>query len=338
MIKEKKNYQINIGMAFGIIIAALFMVAPLFSGAQMQMTGLEDDVSIEIIPKYPGSNENVIVRIDGATTDMSRAEMTWVLNDKIILKGVGQESINFKTSSAGSVSYINLIIRTKDGGVINKDIVITPADVVLLWEAKTYTPPFYKGKALNSPESGVMITAMPNIIGSDGKKIPSKDLVYKWKVRDGIDSRNSGLGKNTYAIISEKVQAPVLIELEVKSFDERITAEGSVYLRIAEPKILIYKNDPLLGTLFNQAVGDAVDFKGEEMTLRAEPYFFSTDSMAKRDLEYSWKMNGKIFETENNKIILRGGGEQRGTSKFSININNARKIFQRAESAFLVNF
>jgi len=55
----------------------------------------------------------------------------------------------------------------------------------LLWSADTYTPVFYGGRALATPESLIYVTLFP---------LPSASLTYEWRVDDRLQSRYSGIG------------------------------------------------------------------------------------------------------------------------------------------------
>ena len=224
--------------------------------------------------------------------DLNNSEITWSLDNKIVLKGVGEKVLRFKTGPIGSNNKIGVVIKTQDGNIIYKDKEIRPADVDMLWEAYTYTPPFYKGKALNSTNSVIKIVAIPHLINSDGARISPQNLIYEWKIRDELYEDLSGVGKNTYAFQTDIIPTKETMGVGVKSVDGLSSASGQVTLISSEPKIVVYESNPLLGILFNTAFKNTI-LSENETILSAYPFFFSTKNSS--GVDYSWRVNEKLL-------------------------------------------
>ena len=178
-----KNIKITI--LFSIFIYIFFA----FSAYAQVQSG---DVVLTINPQYPKANEEVIASVSTFSTDLNKAKISWKLNCQIAIEAVGKKDFSFTTTSTGLQTVLEVEIQTSDGSFINKKIIITPTDIDMLWEAPdSYTPPFYKGKALNTREGTLKIVALTNSSNSAG-------LSYNWKLDDVNKPDSSGYKKNYY--------------------------------------------------------------------------------------------------------------------------------------------
>jgi len=172
-----------------ISISALIFTFFAFSAyAQVQNA----DVVIDINPKYPRANEEVKASLSSYATDLNKSKISWKLNGQISIEAVGKKDFSFTTAGVGLQTVLEAEIQTSDGSFLNKKIIITPSDIDMLWEATdSYTPPFYKGKALNTSEGMLKIVALTNSRDSAG-------LSYNWKLDDTNKPDSSGYKKNYY--------------------------------------------------------------------------------------------------------------------------------------------
>lgn len=313
----------------------MFLFLPTFTFAAE--FSLEDiKTTIEATPKNPRAYENVFLTINSSFVDTSRAEITWSLDGKIILKGIGAESLQFKTGASGKLNKIGVVIKTLDGKIIYKDLVISPSDVDLLWEAYTYTPPFYKGKALDTQESLIKIVAIPQMLDKNGNRLPVEDLVYKWKTKGELRTEASGFGKNILVFRNDIVPVKENIEVEVSSVDNSSTANESLILTITDTKPIIYENNPLLGILFNKALLNTVYMGDSEMRLSVFPFFFSA-LLDEQKATYSWKMNGVMLNTNDANVVFIKPVVP-GLSKIELKANGIFSAFQRGSAGFTLDF
>jgi len=128
------------------------------------------------------------------------------------------------------------------------------------------------------------------------------------------------------------------ISLEVKTLDGLIKAKRSISIKSYDPKIVFYKKDALLGTLFNKAILGSFDLLEEEISIEAYPFFFSKDDVFRSNLKYNWSMNNKKIEDNNNIIILRKSENSSGNSSINLKIENKNKFMQIAEGNFNIFF
>lgn len=315
------------------------------AGAQLKSPNpndIKDSAEIIITPASPGANENVFVKIESFSFDLNSSEIIWALDGAIKSKGLGKKSFSFQTGKIGSVSLIKAVIKTKEGRTIEKSLVVRPAGVDILWEANSYAPPFYKGKALYSYQSFITVIAVPNIINSSGAKINPGNLTYKWTKNSKVLGDVSGYGKNKFSFSKTVLSSPAEIEVEVMSSDKKIKASGSITLEPTEPKILIYENNPLYGIIYERAVDGEYKLDGSEITLIATPYFFSREDTSGEKIKYNWNMNGRRINDKQDarQATFRNAEGGKGSTRISVDLQNENsgKELQSARTDVLLNF
>jgi hypothetical protein len=126
------------------------------------LSGQTNSLVIETDPVRPEPNQTVTVSIESYATDLSRSTISWYLNNVLTKEGTGLKQFTFKTGRAGSVSNILIVVKTSEGALLQETLNIHPASLDLVWEAQSYTPPFYKGKAFYPYQGTVKVVAMPN--------------------------------------------------------------------------------------------------------------------------------------------------------------------------------
>jgi len=195
MVKLKKMISIiakkEIMITLGVFV--LFFI-PLLASANLN--GTSEDIILKTNPQIPVPNKIISLNLSSYLTDLGTSEIAWYKNGVFQSKGSGKRSFSFVVGGLGSSNTITAVILTQGGKTFTKRIVFRPAEVDLLWESNSTVPPFYEGKALASKQSVIKIVAVPNIIDLNGKKISSKNLVYRWKKDWQVLGSLSGFGKN----------------------------------------------------------------------------------------------------------------------------------------------
>lgn len=321
--------------------AALFVcVAVLLSAgmAHAQFGGVPNNLVVTITPTFPGPREDVTIAVQNYITDLDRADITWYLNGKVAGGGRGFKTFGFTTGAVGGASRITVVFKTEGGERVEKQLVIRPAEVRMLWSANTYTSPFYRGMALPSSESELVITAMPNFITAAGTKINSNNLIYTWKQDGDTLGNKSGVGKKSVVVTGPRLFRSTLISVKVSSADEALVAEDGIRISSVEPSVIFYEKHPLNGVRYENALKESLAMAQEEITVRAEPYFFSAKDVGQLDFE--WLLNGKTVPAGagSRELTLRREEKASGISRLTLAISNSRTILQEAANALLINF
>jgi len=326
-----------------LIVLGVFVVFSTFFISKTEAIILGSDLSLSITPNIPGPNKEVVMKVEYSGIDLNRSEISWFKNEILQKKGVGERQFSFISGGLGTSDFIEVQIMAPSGKVLTQNVTIAPADVDLLWQTDSSKPPFYKGKPLNSHRSVVTFVAMPNFIDTNGNKLDPKDLFYEWKRNfEAIGNSTNGFGKNSLVIDQAKFFRKNVITVRVSDKDGIFKAEKNVSLTNHDPKILFYEKDPLLGTIYENAVVGDFTLKNEEITLVAEPFSFSGDDVYNNNIIYSWFLNGKKIQnlTENLKeITLKQGSDvEKGVSSIRATFRNNKRVLQGASADVKVLF
>jgi len=280
--------------------------------------------TIKINPEVPDAGEEVTASLVSVQLNLDASNINWTLNGKTIESGLGKKSVAFTMGGNGEQMTIRADIETIEYGTVSEEKTITPASLDILWEADTYTPPFYKGKALPASQSTIKAIAFPSFSEKNGP-ISESQIVYRWSRGIDIDEKNSGTGKNIYLFTGGYTYNRDSIELTATSLDKSISAVKRRDVVISTPKILLYQNHPLGGILYEKSIGNSFQLKGGEFTLRTEPYFFSFITRNNNDAAFRWNINGESLEINpdnKSEFTLRSPETGSGSVKLGIEINN----------------
>lgn len=327
--------------AFLVFSLALFLTPGAFVSAQL--IGSTDaslvndrDIDVALTPEQPGPNQNVTIELSSYATEMNKATITWSVNGATKLNGIGKTKLSITTGDVGQKTDVSIVIITQEGTRVDKRIVITPAQLDILWEApETYTPPFYKGKALPIKESKVRVFGMP--VRPDGTVTPS-NYSYRWEKAFKVDQSASGYGKYWFDTRNNYLNLTDTIGVTASGITN-FGGTGSITLTYTNPKILFYEVSPAYGTLYQKNLNSGVTLGTKDMTIIAEPFFFSEKdgSVLEKSMRYLWSINNRAIPppAKINQLTLRGSTET-GVAKVSLSITNTLTLFQDAISLLTI--
>ena len=311
-----------------------------FGFVQAQTSGGSNAIVFSSNPKYPGALQSVTITATSFQVDLNKTDIVWFLDGEMKLSGMGKNSFSFTTKGVGNKSVIKLTANTPTLGNITKEITITPTDLDILWEADTYVPPFYKGKALPSSQSSVRVIPFPSFVGKDGY-YNSKDLIYKWKAGYFGNADDSGYGKNTFIYKTGYTYNSDQIEATVSTVDTGLSINKKISIYVSEPKILFYENKPLGGIRFENSIGDTFRFTTTEFTVRSAPYFFAITGLNNNSASFVWKMDGRTLDIDpDNKIDFTFRKPDQGEGKFqlSLTVDNKGYDLQTASKSTTISY
>lgn len=313
---------------FSFTLCALFFSA----AANAQGIGGGGSFDIRLTPQFPKPSEEVTAEVISSAINPATSPIAWTLNGKGQLQGVGKKNFTFRVGEVGSLTLLHVEVVTEDFGLIAKDITIQPSDVDILWEANTYTPPFYKGKALPTSQSFIKMIGIPYFV-SNGGKIPPSNLVYTWKKTYTPNPNDSGIGKDIYLYRGTYTLNDDTIDTTVSSGDGVLFISKKTRISISEPKIVFYENKPLEGVRYENFLGGNFNIIEKEVTVRAEPYFFSFSNINNNGANFLWQLDGKRLDSNPDKkseFTLRKPEKGSGHANISLKVENRGYDLQSA--------
>lgn len=322
-----------------LIISSL-AVLPLTTYGQMNINipyALSNELGVEIIPKYPRPNETVFINLSLYTDDLNSATITWYKDGKNVLSGKGETRYYFKTGNIGESVDIEIVIKLLNGTSFSKKFTLNPASVDVVWEANSYVPPFYKGKALHPRQGILKIVAMPEFV-KNGRRISLENLVYEWSNDSEVYEKQSGYGRNVLILSGSLLGRNEELELLVTDPANNLVAQKFISIPTVDPEIIFYENNPYYGHIFESSIQNPFNLKSEEVQMLVAPYYFTSENAF--GLKYEWRLNGREAQniSDSRTVIFKKPEGESGQSNISLSVENINRILQRADNSIMIKF
>lgn len=311
-------------------IALVVMTSTIQVQAQTPDNTLGSDISISVTPNNPEPLSPVTLEVKSYSIDLNQSTIVWRYNGKIISSGIGRNSIVVTTPN---VNNSGLVTATVSGNGFNPSttaIDLRTAKVDLLWEAAdSYTPPFYKGKAMFVKNGLVRVTAIQ-------LRSAPKNLSYEWSRNDSVIQGASGYNKNSFVFRNETLKPQE--NISVVAENGLFSGKNSITLNPREPQIVLYQNKE--GFIdYNNGHLSSISTQAPGITLRFEPYFFSTPQSMDRNLQFTIKNNSnELFGEQRQNEISLSRPENGGQSIIEVGVNTVVYSLQNALKQFSVLF
>ncbi len=326
----KNNLSIKI-----IFYSVLLLI--FFAGANTSFAKIyPEDITPTIIPSSPKPGDSVTISINTYSTDLNKDKIIWTVNGKVVKSGIAEKSITTTMGAIGKTTTININITDPDGQFVDKIISLSPTQIDLLYQADSSVPPFYQGKALYPHQGQLKITAMPVFIDSYGVKINPSNLIYKWRKDDVVLGSLSGYGKQTLNLQGSAISNSITINVEVMSVDGSISGSQEITITPTQPNILFYKNSPLYGVMYENALAGTYKLDSAEVSISAVPFYYNNQNI--NSLNYSWAVNSNAVDGQTNTKTFRPVGDIEGSSQVSVRVENPIKFLQYATKDLMINF
>jgi len=299
---------------------------------------IEEQVTLTAKPSIPRPNQLVTLEVLNYSTNLDRAKITWYINDKLVKSEYGARKYEVLTGGLGQQVRIKVVIEKPDGSSIERYYAFRPAEVDLIYEADTFVPPFYEGKAYFTSQSRVKIIAIPQVLSASGVMIKPENLIYKWYQNNEVVRANSGYGKQTFSYAGKILTNSTPISVEISTVADGVVAQANTYLGAYSPMTVIYEKNPIFGTLYERAVAGNFYLDRPEIEFEAVPYFFNKGEVLNRSTVYNWQLNGQRVNAPNqNSIVFRNEENQSGQSSINLSVTNTT-LLQQAGSNFNLLF
>lgn len=327
------------GMRYGVLCIIVFLVfvgvyTPTQTDAQ-SLPGFSavNASSLVTKPRYPEPYEQVTVTLNDYSINTQGATVSWFINgiEQTTLRN--ERSIQITAGILGTTDTIRAITTLPNGSTLRAETTIQPMRVDMLIEAETLTPVFYKGRAVPSSGSLVRITAIP----FTGENKSPTSYSYVWKVGDTVQSGGSQYGKN-FTTFTSSFEKNVFVSVDVLDGSGKILTSESIYVPIADPELYFYEINPLRG-MSEQAMGSNFIFMGDEVQVRAEPYFISS-ALLSQNPHRQWKLNTQTVDnpsTDPQEITLRKEGAS-GSFTLEFHIRNLQQLLQGVKKSIALTF
>ncbi len=293
------------------------------SGAATQSLTLDQS------PQYPTPYSTVTITPSSSAFDISGATISVKVNGEQYYSGSGGAGIAITLGGPGSKN--NIVVTAVSGGQsYSQSLLIIPENVALVVEPVSSTHPFYDGASLVPSEGHVRVIAIPDLRDSSGNQIDPSSLIYTWSLGDQELTADSGIGASVLDAIAPQMYRDADVSVTVTSQDGSLMAEGNTTITPISPITRIYKEDPLLGPIYDNALGSSYTMPDSEDTFLGVPYYFSSTPAL------NWTMNG-TDSGSTNSLTVRDTGTGVGTAQLNFSANNSSSN-ETANSTLSVQF
>ncbi len=307
---------------FYLIILTLVLLLPVGVLAFTETT-TGGNVYSQVEPQDLVPNQEVNITLSSYDVDLDRSQIVWSVNSQTISSNLGIKHFSFKLGGENTPSIVKILIKSPSGQIIEKVLNFRPSTIDLLWQAETYTPTLYQGKALPSLGSKIKILALPNLVVS-GKKTDSKQLVFKWYKNNNFLSDSSGAGKDFITIKLDNLISQTNIKVEASTLNGD-GAVGSTTIRVVNPQIIIYPYSA--SSTPNRAFSSSIRSNNSNASLVAEPFYFSLDDLINQAVTFQWFRGDKLLANTPNFAITNS---KEGSIPLTIVVSNQNSLLQKA--------
>lgn len=307
------------------------------SSQSIAQNAIAEYLKVQFSPQRPKPGETVRVSAESYLVDLSKATIAWSVNGKVIERAIGQTTFSFQVGASGATTRLGILITAPTGGEVYKEYGFNPLGLTLLWEADTYTPPFYKGKPLASYQSRVRAIAIPDAMNTKDA-VRADSLSYVWRQNGYAVPEASGYAKNSYTFTAPRPYEDMRISASASPLVGGAQSEFSLALPIANPFVLFYEDNPLLGVRYGRPLAGAFSLAEEDVSVRAEPFFFSNERGEVPLFSYTWELNGKEVQNYGRSMLLRNTERATGESLLTFGMRGTVKTFQSASQSLRIKF
>lgn len=310
-------------------LLAFLLFAPMALGQSV------DPVRYTVAPETPGPNSDVRIQANGVGAFLGDAQITWTVNGAVVKSGVGERLLTFKTGALGTRSTVSVRIVSDTQGTLTRSFTFSPSLVNMVWEADTTVPPLYKGKALYSAGSGLKVVAFP-VVYSGASRVAANALSYQWYRNEEPLTAQSGLGKFVLTFVGDQLLNAEVVTVDVYYGTNKV-ARGEVVVAPVDPFIALYERSAVRGPLYDAAFPQNIQLYEQEISVQAEPFYFSSTAKKNGVLQYSWTLNDTPVEGPDSArgvLTLRQAGSGAGQTALSVAIQNGNgsQLVQQASA------
>lgn len=301
------------------------------------LPGIESSIQIDVSPAHPEPGQSLYLEARSSAYTLSETTLAWTVDGAPLREGKGETSIRLAAGPIGSETDVVVRVTATDGTMAYGQAVIIPAEVDLLYDADSYVPPFFRGRALPSEGTMVRLEAVPHLFFR-GTEVAQKDLTYTWYRNGGRIANVSGRGR--YAV---SIPAPVLfstdtVSVEVTSDDGLLSGGASVRIPSADPVLDLYEDNPLFGVMYHRAFPAEGSVPDTQATFTAIPYFADALNLVDKSLQWSWSVNGQSLATDDKRPseLTLDAQNSDGIAQVKLDILNTANYFFRASGAWSI--
>ena len=323
---------------FLAIVCALIVV-PFYTSAQLSLT-YERTISLIVEPEFPAPGETVRMRIESYSIDLNRSDIVWRANGVAFASGGGRTEASIRAGKLGEQTLIDVIAMDTDRNIAKATAKIAPSDIDILWDADSYVPPFYKGRALAGTNATIHAFASVRFLDVAGNTVPESSIIYTWSRNGNVLASVSGRGKSRATITGPALFGTDTISVEAETVDRSHIARANERIPASDTILNLYENHPLFGVLYHRAIVGDVNTPESEQKVTAVPFFAHIDSPGDESLIYEWRVNNQTIEAraDEPQTLTIATNDYSGPASVELTLMSAADYLMRATGTWQLVF
>lgn len=298
-------------------------------------------VHIVADPQNPSPGDTVHLSLTGGSfLDLADSTVTWSVNGRSVAKGTGITTFDMVMGALGTESDVSVSVVAPDGTESDDSIAIIPTHIDLLMDSDSYTPPFYRGRALPSTGTQLHLQARVYFKHTDGALIPSSSIIYTWSRNGEVIGSVSGVGHSSVTIPAPMLYGTDTISVKAISMDNTLSGTASIKIASVDPVLTLYENHPLFGIIYHQAMSANTFIPDSEMTFAAIPYFAQAQSANDAHLQYAWQVNSAPVAGNDSHVseITINADNFKGPATINLSITHTTNFLINPSGSWSVSF
>ena len=321
-------------MRFVLVLFGLCLLLPtFFVHAQIASSVTGAGMSIVLDPQFPNPGEPVTATIDDYSINSTGATISWYFEGHELPAMKNKRSVTIPSDKNGAMSKITAQLTFSNKPTVAAEATIRPIYLDVIVEPQTYTPIFYKGRALPVYGSIVNLTAIMQL-GTG--MIDPQNNTYSWELNGKVLYGGPQRGNNRAQMtVPYGLTSTLIVSVQDSNgtlIGRRLTAIPSVPVELQ-----FYETSALYG-LNTRAIGKTIRVINTS-TIRAVPYYLATEALALNTIQSDWNINGRTQSTANdNPFEISLQSQREGTAQISFKFRNLTQLIQGDEKSFTATF
>jgi hypothetical protein len=321
-------------MRFVLFLCGLTLFVPtFFVHAQISNSITGAAVSIALDPQFPNPGEPVTASIDDYSINSTGATISWFFEGHELPAMRNKRSITVPSDKNGADGKISAQLSFSDRPALQAEAIIHPIYLDVIVEPQTYTPIFYAGRALPVYGSTVNLTALMQL--GTGMINPQNNT-YTWELNGTVLYGGPQRGTNRAQITIPYGLSNTLI-VSVQNSNGITIGRRLINIPSVPVELHFYEESALYG-LNSRAIGQTLHVINNS-TIRAVPYYLSTEALANNTLQDEWSIDGQTEPSDSSNpfsISLQSKGA--GSAHIGFKFRNLNQLIQGDEKSFTATF
>lgn len=323
-VLTKKVNIVGLTVVLTLIFSSFFFIS-----TSAQEVSQAIDISIQSSPLRPKAGESVELEAISYGVDLNQANISWTYNDKVVASGLGRTRITVIAPTSGTTAIVAVLASASGISPVSATLVLNPGSIDLIWEgANSFTPPFYKGRALLAPTGILRVVAIPAI------GVPRQGN-FQWSRNDSAVQSASGAGASS--IVLQNTPFEKTEKISVSLSGGLFNGSNSLTIVPRSPNIVAYQKKNGFVDYANGSTGSIVA-RGSGTTVLFEPFFFSFDIDGLNGLVFDMSVGEETAYGDPQNELRLSRPEDGSSGEISVGVSTKNYSLQNARRTFNLRF